>query len=510
MGNRITTSLVSLALLPLALTTACTASPEPPGSSTAPGAEKKAPQTESIAPRSTGKIKPVWTRKLEPIGQPLLQDGVALIISGEGQLMELVALNVKNGKELWRKDYHPGHVPGGLPAVPEISEDRKGRTRVVFLQQGKIPTENAGSYRWTVPVAVDLRTGKLVHRGTTSEQVGSRPRACADGTDLCYMRFKQPDFDSEAVRIDLDTGHSQRGKTVSPLSDQFQPIHRQGLHVVFGEHERFAMVKNKKITWQKDIEKIFGAGASANRGFVVSKVPKKEIYVADLGIPGRSELRNDDSKKHKSKLTDHVLAGIDGATGKTKWKAKGAGTICSFYVGESATRLGDGKAFPIRCDYLSGTYDGVFDHPYAKAKAQLVGYDPLSGKPAWKLKPVKITKRKQMLLETAGDGTYIVTGKSGGHRIVETTHGSSRAALSGETFFCIHSQEIRLPVEPGEDRQRTGTGGDLYASCTSTGKKAKGYTIGAVRDVDNTERGMTLISEEGRVSAFKFPSGQKS
>lgn len=170
MGKRIAIGLVSLALLPLVLTTACTAAPASPEAPVSSDTQKaRAAETESIAPRSTEKTKPIWTKKLEPIGQPVLQDGVALVISGEGQLMELVALNVKNGKELWRKDYHPGHVPGGLPAVPKISEDGHGLALAILLQ----PRKDSHRRCWNISVdRSPCRGSENGKNGSSREDLG--------------------------------------------------------------------------------------------------------------------------------------------------------------------------------------------------------------------------------------------------------------------------------------------------------------------------------------------------
>ncbi|WP_417220458.1 PQQ-binding-like beta-propeller repeat protein [Arthrobacter sp.] len=514
MGKRIATGLVSLALLPLALTTACTAAPEPPEASTSSGVQKsKTTQAESIAPRSTEKIKPVWTKKLDPIGQPLLQDGVALVITGEGQLMELVALDVKSGKELWRKDYHPGHVAHGIYTSPSITEDAKGRARAIFLQHGKIPDQDLGTYDWTVPVAVDLKTGKEIFRGKSSEVANNRPGACNDGTDLCYQRWSPVDGDSELVHVDLVTRHIKYGHDAGPLGREFQPIGGGGLNTVWSTPERIARVDKDKVMWKKSTESVFGKGASASWGWAFDYFKKKDLFIGAVGISPRPELSDEEFDKLESytvDLTHDVLAGIDATTGKVLWKAEGSDPWCTSGLEMSSTVLHGGKSFPVRCEYLSGTYKVPSKGRFHHAKARLVGYDPTTGKTMWKTKTVKVTRGGQLLQSVAGRGEYVLTGKPGGNLVVDATTGKARKASTGETFLCTSTGTYALPVEQGEDSLARANGSLLLSSCTSTGKKAKGYTVGAVKDIDNTEHGMTLISEEDRVSGFKLPSGQKS
>lgn len=514
MGKRIATSLASLALLPLVLTTACTESPESPEASASSNTQNaKSTAAEAIAPRSPEKIKPVWTKKLEPIGQPVLQDGVALVITGEGQLMELVALNVKNGKELWRKDYHPGHVPHGIHTSPNIAKDAKGRTRAIFLQHGKIPGQDLGTYDWTVPVAVDLKTGKEIFRGKSSEVINNRPEECDDGTDLCYQRWSPVDGDRELVHIDLATRHIKYGNDAGPLGQEFQPIGDRGLNTVWSKPEQIARVDKGKVLWKKTMESVFGKGASASWGWTFDYSKKKDVLIGAVGISPRPELSEEEFNKLKSytvDLTDDVLAGFDATTGKVLWKVKGSDPWCTSGLDTSSTLLHDGKSYPVRCEYLSGTYKVPGDGTFRKAKARLVGYDPTTGKTVWKTKTVQVTKGGQLLQNIAGRGDYVLTGKPGGNLVVDATNGKARKASTDESFFCTTTGTYALPIEQGEDSLSRANGSLLLSSCTSTGKKAKGYTVGAVKDVDNTETGMTLVAEEGRVVAFKLPSGQKS
>lgn len=514
MGKRIATSLVSLALLPLVLTTACTASPESPEASAPSNTQKvKSTAAESIAPRSTEKIKPVWTKKLEPIGQPVLQDGVALVITGEGQLMELVALNVKNGKELWRKDYHPGDVASGVVNAPAVTKDTQGRVRVIFLQRGQIPDEDYGTYNWTIPVAVDLKTGKEVYRGKSSELATSRPEKCDDGTDLCYRRWRLSNGTRELVRVDLTTGRAEYGKDAGPLGDEGRPVGTAGLIALGDDSEQLARTTKGKVLWKKDMKTIFGGGATTNWGWWFEYAKKKDLFIGAVGIRPRSDLSDSEFYKLDSYTIDQtadVLAGIDAGTGKILWTSRGSDPWCSFGLGKSNTRLFDGKALPIRCEFLSGSLQVPGNGKYRKAKARLVGFDPLTGKTAWKTKPVKITQNDELIRITAGRGDYVLTGKASGNLIVDATSGNNRRAAAGETFFCTVDVYYNLPIEPDEESPDHGAGGDLYASCKATGKKAKGYTVGAVKDVDNAEQGVTVVAEEGRLLGFKLPSGRKS
>lgn len=93
---------------------------------------------------------------------------------------------------------------------------------------------------------------------------------------------------------------------------------------------------------------------------------------------------------------------------------------------------------------------------------------------------------------------------------IDTTSGHIRKAAAHETFFCTSRAFYNLPIEPDEGSPTHGPGGHLYTSCTATGKKAKGYTVGAVTDADNTEQGITVVAEEGRILGFKLPAGQES
>lgn len=517
MGKRLTTSLVSLALLPLALTTACTAPPTPPDSPAASSPHKppKDPATprQPIAPRSTERIEPVWTKKLEPIGQPVLRDGVALIITGEGQLMDLVALDVESGKELWRKDYHPGDVPSGIVNGPSIAEDDEGRTRAVFLERNTIPEDDWGSYNWTVAVAVDLKTGKEVYRGKSSELVNNRPGECDDGTDLCYRRWRLSDGTLELVRVDLATGRVRHGKEAGPLGGAAQPIGAGGLVAVWGEPQQIARADKDKVLWKKNMKSVFGSGATTSWGWSFDYLEKKNLFIGAVGIRPRPDL--DDEKfneldSYTIDATDQMIAGIDATTGKVRWRARGSHPWCRSNLGTSGTRFYDGKAYPVRCEFLSGSLQVPGNNKYRQAKARLVGYDPLTGKAAWKSKPVEITRIDELFTATAGRGDYVLTGGSGGNMVIDTTSGHSRKAAAHETFFCTSRAFYNLPIEPDEDSPTHGSGGRLYMSCTATGKKAKGYTVGAVTDADNTEEGTTVVAEEGRILGFRLPAGQES
>ncbi|WP_372699153.1 PQQ-binding-like beta-propeller repeat protein [Arthrobacter sp. JSM 101049] len=513
MGKHLTTSLTVLALLPLVLTTACTGPPPSSASSPAPGQNAATASAAPIAPRSTAWIKPVWTKKLEPIGQPLLHDGVALAITGEGQLMELVALDVKNGKELWRKDYHPGDVSSGIVNGPAVAEDSKGHVRAVFLQRGHIPDEDYGTYNWTVPVAVDLKSGKEVYRGKSPELATSRPDECDDGTDLCYRRWRLSEDITELVHVDLATGQVKHGKEASPLGEQAQPIGAGGLVVRGGDQQRLARADQGKVLWQKNLKSVFGAGASTGWGWSFDYLEEKNLFIGAVGIRPRPDLSDEDFDELDSytiDATDQVLVGIQATTGKVLWKAGGAHLWCRSQMGTSGTRFHDGEAYPVRCEFLSGSVQVPGKNTYRKGKARLVGYDPLTGKTAWKSKTVKLAQTDELLRPTAGRGDYVLTGKASGNLIVDAAIGKNRRAAAGETFFCTADVYYNLPIEPDEESPGHGAGGDLYTSCKANGKKAKGYTVGAVKDVDNAEQGVTVVAEEGKLLGFKLPPGKKS
>ncbi|MDP9936271.1 outer membrane protein assembly factor BamB [Paenarthrobacter nicotinovorans] len=492
----------ALAIGTAVLLSACTMLPLPrPAESSA----TTPPATAEVPDRNKETATAAWEVALEPIGQPVVTDGVALVYTRVSGGVEAHALSVATGKELWKQPVHPGLDTPGTPLEPVVTKTYSGKSAAIFLQAATPPADNGGFTWWTSPVAFDLTTGKELYRGKT-ELVTTRPYACEDVDDMCFITF-DPEYGSFEHWVDLDLGEDE--PDITPLSGFFRPVGKELYSMGSGGVESLAHVRHGKVVWEVELEKIFGKGASTDLGvhFVYSE--KLDLYVGSVGINPTPYARDKVTKEtHSMNLRDTTkTVGFRASSGRVLWTADGSQVECSDAMGTQATKLEGGDAFPVRCEYV----DGFIEFPagtYRGGHSKVVGYDPLTGSAAWESKPVEVHSWGVTgLIPSASHGEFLIAGTYWASNLVDTRTGKYRGASFEDAFVCWEYGSYEVPTTHTEkDYSGDGTAAGEYIAfpCLKSGSPAPAFTYGALTDVSTTDHDMAVISLEDKVAGYKL------
>lgn len=486
------------------LLSACTMIPLPG----MPVATTPAP-TPSTAPieRNTETTTAAWEVPLDPIGQPVVADGVALVYAKVANGVNAHAFSVADGKQLWTQPVHPGLDAVGTPLEPAVTRTAGGRSAAIFLQAATPPPNTSDVAWWTSAVAVDLSTGKELYRGRP-ELVSTRPFACDGLLDMCFIAFDETSQTLEHW-VDLEYGEESVGPEVNPLSGNFRPVGKELYSVVAGGVESLAHVSYGEVLWEVEMETLFGKGATTDMGWHFTYSEKLDLYVGSVGInPTNFSPDKFTEQTFSLNLRETTKAvGLRASTGRVLWTAEGSQLDCAKTVGTTASKLEGGDAFPVRCEYV----DGFIEFPAAKYRgthSKVVGYDPLTGDAAWESKPVEVHSWETTgLIPSANHGDFVIAGHFSDSTLLDTTTGKFRGASFVDGFVCWEETTYTVPPDgPNKDQPggNTAAGSRIAFPCLKGGSPAPAFTYGALTDVSTPEQDIAVISLKGKVAGYKL------
>jgi hypothetical protein len=485
------------------LLSACTMIPLPgkPTATTPPA---------SVAPaaRNTEIATAAWEVPLEPIGQPVVADGVALVYAKTATGVNAHAFSVADGKQLWTQPVHPGLDAPWVPLEPVVSRTASGRSAAIFLQAATAPADFDGDKDWwTAPVAYDLSTGKELYRGRP-DLISTRPFACDGLLDLCFITYGGASQASEHW-VAIDSGEESAGADVNSLSGIFWPVGEELYSVWKDDVQKLARVSHGEVLWEADLETIFGKGAITDMGWHFKYSEEMDLYVGSVGI-NPTNFSQDTFTERTFSLNlreTTTTVGFRASSGRVLWTADGSQLECARTTGIEATKLEGGDAFPVRCEYV----DGYIEFPagtYRGGHSKVVGYDPLTGASAWESKPVEVHGWDTTgLIPSASHGEFVITGTYWDSGLLDTTTGKFRGASFEDSFVCWKNTSYTVPAD---DLNRDLPGGNTRAGshiafpCLKSGSPAPAFTYGALTDVSTVHKDIAVISLEGKVAGYKL------
>ncbi|MFF1831721.1 PQQ-binding-like beta-propeller repeat protein [Paenarthrobacter sp. NPDC058040] len=493
---------VALAATGALLMSSCTVLPLPGLPAATPTTQAPSQTAEA---RSTETAAVVWEKPLSAIGQPVVQDGVALVYAKASAGVEAHAYSVKDGKELWTQPVHPGFDSPAEPLEPAVTRTASGKSAAIFLQAATAPANASGTDWWTSPVAVDLTTGKEIYRGRP-ELVSTRPFACDDIEDMCFIAYDETATTLEHW-VDLDAGEEFAGPDVNPLNGNFRPVGKELYSTEEGGVEKLAHVAYGEVLWEVDLETVFGKGATTDMGGHFAYSEKLDLYVGSVGYSPASGNSSDLSGTSMAlNLRDiNKTVGFRASSGRVLWVSEGSQIMCAQTMGTEATKLQGGEALPVRCEYTEGTVEYP-SGKYVGSKGKLAGYDPLTGLTVWETKPVEVTWYRQAFLPAANHGEAVIAGTFWDSNMVDTRTGKYKSSTTFEdVFVCLEETTYALPPGgPYKDFGGTGAGSVTAFPCTKGGTPVPSFTYGALTDVDTMDDGIAVISLEGKVAGYRL------
>ena len=478
----------------------CTQGPEPAGGA---GVEKGAvvpvsPEVDAaveLAKRRTQMVKPEWSVKMKVLDRPRVVKGVVVVLSEGAKGLELTGLKESTGKKIWGVGVDPGWVPSGVAMGVNLSKTAKGKNVALFLQKSK-PRDGWGGDVWTKPVAVDITSGKVVYKGP-AQVITSRPTSCPDAKDMCYLSINPYIDDKQRMRVNLDRGIQRTLTPQHKLGDSIFPIGDGELYGHYsGKKNNLLRLKGNEKLWGLSLDKTLGSAYTPGQGWNVDYSEKLGIYSAWIG---REYKETKDGKGNvvarDSDFRQEMMIGLDAKTGKTLWKAKGATTICLPPMGRENTVLEDGKAYPVRCVFDSGTLQEVkgTKSKLKNGKLHLEGFDPRTGKVLWKTKSYPVVTDMDVAHAPDDGGASLLLAKETTPTLLDTRTGETRNVSVEERFLCTKGVEYSKP--------QNGTGGTLLFPCSADGKETKGVSAGALQAQD-ASGSHVVLGFAGSVIAF--------
>ncbi|WP_411733686.1 hypothetical protein [Paeniglutamicibacter sp.] len=343
---------------------------------------------------------------------------------------------------------------------------------------------------------MDITSGKVVYKGP-EQVITSRPTSCPDGKDMCYLSINPYIDDKQRMRVNLDRGTQRTLTPQHKLGDSIFPIGGGELYGHYkGKKSNLLRLKGDEKLWGLSLDKALGSAYTPGQGWNVDYSEKLGIYSAWIG---REYKETKDGKGNvvarDSDFRQEMMIGLDAKTGKTLWKAKGATTVCLPPMGRENTVLEDGKAYPVRCVFDSGTLKEAkgTKSKLKNGKLHLEGFDPRTGKVLWKTKSYPVVTDIDVAHAPDDGGASLFLAKETTPTLLDTRTGEIRNVAVEERFLCTKGVEYSKPQK--------GTGGTLLFPCSADGKEAKGVSAGALQAQD-ASGSHVVLGFAGSVVAF--------
>lgn len=485
------------------------------GCTTEPSVDPAAPSTtHSSAPEPERAIDQVpagpatqtWSRQMVAVEQPEIagDDVTIAVVRARGDEMDIVALDLSSGVELWRAPYLPPQDVYATWLGFSVFESSSGDAYVVF-QRGVEGAEPATQAPY---VAVDPRTGKVIARTRTVTSYWPAVR-CADGKDVCLAIG--PDRFAPKTRWDLD-----RFKLAAERPPRAVPegahIDDSGLVTSYdGEFEerRVGWFHEGRLQWLKSVQKFNRAKGEWIIGGNAGPIYYESADTLVLSFirrptPGMLRRHAEGEVVRDDMVTDHRQVGVDVSTGKVAWTRSGVGTDCV---------AGRSYELPVRCRWTGARMHRIgWTEPRPKGLTLTVeGYDAATGSSIWERALPNTTARHQIASETfvsqadlveRGEVRPIIS--KDGAELVALEDGSGRPA-EDEVFLCSRGLEFDYSTDR-QGPQYMGRDRVVLYPCSHREKpmKADPTAGGLVTALGVEESGVYVVALRGRLVAYEL------
>lgn len=452
---------------------------------------------ESVV-RDDRPVDPTWEVELDVLGQPVVEDGVALVLAkAPGRAVQVVAVDAATGERLWSRPWSPGGVPTGYSLEPVVARSKTERAVTVF----SVPPRDLSATSpdmWRLPLAVvDLRTGKEVAR-TDSVELLTPPSSCDDEVDVC--------FDTRSgrggQRLDLDIGRVAPDPAGTPAGAR--GIGPDGLFATSDRPgEEIGVARDGRVLWSTPVGRLMGETVTSDTGWTIEHDEENDRYLGWMraAIPPEQRERAQAGKAFSYDAGILRLVAFGGADGKVLWRRDGAEQSC----------LGMQTDTPVvRCVWRgTAVYDDEGALTDLRGGAGVVeGFDPETGETRWSLDIAAgavqdvFDDRGQ---KVAGDDTVLVDTEEG-PVVVDVATGATTPAGADAVFTCAGDTVIFDYATPffndGEPVTRR-YGGPLFRPCGADGSERDDYTAAAVQDsAQDADEGRYVLAGETGLLGF--------
>lgn len=372
-------------VLGVGLSGCCTASQAEPAS--------KASENPTPVPATVEwKSKEVLVSDVELIGD------VAIAYRHQGPQLEIIARNLKNGKQLWKDEALGAADALGVDLDIELVK-HGGRHYAAYAGT------KTGAYGWLT--ITDISTGEQVKIGKDFEFWGDRPFAC--GKTFCTEGSKVSNGQLLERQHFKFNWSSKQWQAVPTLELEY--CLQRGGHSLFTglssywdeDIEMLSYSKGSKTLWNRPYEEVFGKGYSSTAGWAWGTAGEDDEILLGYGQHAQDDFFESDKKTATYKLADlSKLVSVDAKSGKVLWRQNGASSMC----GAASEQ---GSAAPnytiVLCYYTAGQRkltdkgDGYYSISTKGAAWSVAAFEASTGVRKWKHKLSDVNKYAERLRE---------------------------------------------------------------------------------------------------------------
>ena len=402
-------------------------------------------ETAAATTTTTGPPRPMevlWsTRDVHFASRPVLSGGLLVAYVATGTAMELAAFDPATGAEVWRRATTPSLITAGV-GIPVVADDR-----LVFHLT---PRGDAAA----AVEAVDAATGEPAWiTDASADGFGDVLEFCLDSPQqLCVTAL-----DTEPGTLwRLDAANGAVTRTAGFPGRELAA----GLYDLRdGDDEQVAGVAAGEITWQRPPSELFqGHDVTSDHGWHWQD--HDGLLVGWLGT--RQEWPEDGELA----FVPQHMAGVDAATGETRWVAEGAPS-CGSRLWGLTLRVNELEP-SIRCR-MAGSYHlagGRVDRTVV-TDAVMEGFDPATGEATWTvpLGAASALSDDVHPLVRLGPTRFALTRDDGSRVAVDVVSGTAEDVAADVVGWCV--SENRFDLGGGTDSLRLGQ--DFTTPCRVDG-----------------------------------------
>lgn len=430
-------------------------------------------------------LTPSWTLPVNAVSHPRVVDGVVVAyVTGEDQGAPtkefLTAWDLATGEELWRHEAAPGKTP---PTIGhEVAVLERDDTWFVAFLAPRVPHPSQIMRTDFRVVRVDTGEDAATELQTYSVSA-QRPTVCHDGEAFCIVGeiLGSP---ARNATFFYEPGATQLVYDESEDAPYGGSATHLGAGISIDEENRVHFGRGGAERWTRDIEDIFGVGASPRGGFGWHLPDDDE---APLLGAGRAWHPHDDGP-FTEPLTDGRVVGLDPHTGETVWAIDGARTCAT-----EGNSLNPEDGIVVVCVYRSGTVTGVktgdefTEFEYHDVDLDLVGVSVDTGDTVW---TVPLGGDAATAAHPLDDGADLLSGSAhvlahidGTARIVDSETGET-SPIDADAVLICSAPARTVPIDnDGRVIGYTAPGGVRY--CDQTGE--------VMTDAPLSEGALTLV-----------------
>ena len=436
-----------------------------------------------------------WARTdLTPVTMPQLAGGRLVFYAEGGGGIQVVGLDLKTGKTVWRDNASPGDTTPGVSPLLGVA----GST-VAFLS----PVDNkTGSSQL---VGVDAATGRrLWHTPTAAFE--DWPAPCPDApSDICTTGSVNSD-QTLALRFSAGDGaqvgaaliaQTAGGRKIGP--DLYDPGVR--------DPEAMEAVSGASVAWTRPLASVFSSnGDSTDWGWDFDRVPAAGLFVGSVGGPPVSYTATSVTVSVALGMT----AGFRISDGSVAWQDPGTMYVCDLLPCPGQGMGGGAPTLGLRLR-VTGTASTTQSDTTPKLSpggdVKIEGFNLATGKTRWSYDAGADGSLLVGSLPVLGSEVVAVPTPSGGTVALNLATGEHKAISQKSAGWCGVGADFKTQVgysngQGGTAYERRGFSG--YQPCDALGDDTSGATAVpsfAGISVD----GLTVTSNSSEVAAV--PTG---